>query len=376
MSTVRRRVMTIVGTRPELIRLSRVIPALDSVFDHVLVHTGQNSDPQLSNVFFSDLDIRHPDEYLGVTTESLAATLAATFVGTERVIREYRPEAVLVLGDTNSALSTVIAKRMHVPVYHMEAGNRSFDANVPEETNRRLVDHISDFNLPYSEPARHNLLAEGLPPRRIALTGSPMKEVLDFYAPRIAASDVLERLGLSAREYFVVSAHRQENVDSPPRLAELLRTLCDVAGAWGLPVLVSTHPRTRARLADVHGVNELPGVRFHPPFGFLDYVALQRSALCVLSDSGTISEESAILGFPAVTIRDSMERPEALEAGSIIMTGLKSDEVVAGIELAIASPVAGRSVPPEYLVPDVSHRVVALMLSTIGRHHEWAGIRT
>lgn len=369
-------VVTVVGTRPELIRLSRIIPALDAVSEQVLVHTGQNHDRQLNDVFFEELGIREPDHYLGVDTSSLGAVLADTLRKVETVLIDTKPDAMLILGDTNSAIAALIAKRMFIPVYHMEAGNRSFDENVPEETNRRMVDHVSDFNLPYTEHARRNLLAEGLSPRRIALSGSPMREVLDYYATAIDSSPVMERLDVKAGEFFLVSAHRQENVDSAGRLGDLLKTLEAVRNKWGYPVLVSTHPRTRKRLEGHLAFRELEGVVFHEPFGFLDYCKLQMNAACVISDSGTISEESAILDFPAVTIRDSMERPEALESGAIIMTGLRSDEVASGIEEAMSDTYSSpRSIPPGYEVADTSRRVVRFMLSTMGRHHEWAGIR-
>lgn len=369
------RVVTVVGTRPEIIRLSRIIPRLDERFEHTLVHTGQNHDRQLNEVFFEELGIRQPDRYLGVDTSSLGAVMADTIRKSEAVFEEVRPDAVLILGDTNSAIAALVAKRMHIPTYHMEAGNRSFDENVPEETNRRMVDHVADFNLAYTEHARRNLLAEGLHPRRIQVTGSPMKEVIDHYLREIEASDALERLNVRPGEYFLVSAHRQENVDSPDRLRDLLETLTAVRDRFGLPVLVSTHPRTRKRLEDLPEVTELDGVLFHPPFGFFDYCQLQKQARCVLSDSGTISEESAILGFPAITIRDSMERPEALDAGSIVMTGLTAKEVIPAI-IDVTDPSSGhRDVPFEYLVANTSQRVIRFMMSTIGRHHEWAGIR-
>jgi UDP-N-acetylglucosamine 2-epimerase (non-hydrolysing) len=286
----------------------------------------------------------------------------------------------LVLGDTNSAISAVLAKRMHIPVYHMEAGNRSFDENVPEETNRRLVDHVSDFNLPYTEHARRNLLAEGLPPRRIMVSGSPMREVLDYYMPKIQDSNILKTLDFEPQKYFLVSAHRQENVDSPERLKDLLETLKKVHETWGLQIMVSTHPRTRKQLESIPGYKEIKGVVFHEPFGFVDYNKLQLNAKCVLSDSGTISEESIILGFPAVTIRDSMERPEALEFGGIVMTGLKAANVIAGIrsvteDRSSEQGTPSQSLPAGYEVTDCSTRVVRFMISTISRHHEWAGIR-
>jgi UDP-N-acetylglucosamine 2-epimerase (non-hydrolysing) len=372
-------VITVVGTRPEIIRLSRVIPLLDKHFNHIFVNTGQNKDPMLSRIFFDELEIRTPDLYLDVDTSTLGAALGDTLTKIEKVFLEHKPDAVLILGDTNSAISSVLAKRMHIPVYHMEAGNRSFDENVPEETNRRLVDHVSDFNLPYTEHARRNLLAEGLPPRRILVSGSPMREVLDYYMQKILASKILQTLGLEPQKYFLVSAHRQENVDSPERLKDLLETLKQVQETWGLPIMVSTHPRTRKQLESIPGYKETKGVVFHEPFGFMDYNKLQLNAKCVLSDSGTISEESIILGFPAVTIRDSMERPEALEFGGIVMTGLKAANVISGIWSVIDDEGSVKeksaTLPAGYEVTDCSTRVVRFMLSTISRHHEWAGIR-
>jgi UDP-N-acetylglucosamine 2-epimerase (non-hydrolysing) len=373
-------VVTVVGTRPEIIRLSRVIPLLDKHFNHFFVNTGQNKDPMLSKVFFDELEIRTPDLYLDVDTSTLGAVLGDTLAKIEKVFLEHKPDAVLILGDTNSAISAVLAKRMHIPVYHMEAGNRSFDENVPEETNRRLVDHVSDFNLPYTEHARRNLLAEGLPPRRIMVSGSPMREVLNSYMQKIQASKILETLDLEPQKYFLVSAHRQENVDSPERLKDLLETLKKVHETWGLPIMVSTHPRTRKQLESIPSYKETKGVVFHEPFGFVDYNKLQLNAKCVLSDSGTISEESIILGFPAVTIRDSVERPEALDFGGIVMTGLKAANVIAGIRSVTedgssAKGTPSLSLPAGYEVTDCSTRVVRFMLSTISRHHEWAGIR-
>jgi UDP-N-acetylglucosamine 2-epimerase (non-hydrolysing) len=372
---VKLKVMTIVGTRPELIRLSRVIARLDATVDHVLVHTGQNYDVMLNEVFFRDLGIRTPDHMLGVDTSSLGHVLGETLIRTEEVLRAERPDAVLVLGDTNSCIAAVMAKRMHIPVYHMEAGNRSFDENVPEETNRRLIDHVADFNLAYTEHARRNLLAEGLHPRRIIVTGSPMREVLDAYRPQIEASDVLDRLSLTPGEYFLVSAHREENVDSPARLRQLLECLLAVRERWGLPVLVSTHPRTRKRLEALEGWTAPEGILFHEPFGFHDYNRLQMSAACVLSDSGTIAEESTLLGFPAVTLRDAIERPEALDTGGIIMTGLDARDVVAAVEVARAGAGADRT-PDDYRIADTSDRTVRFILSTARRHAAWSGLRT
>ena len=373
-------VVTIVGTRPEIIRLSRMIPKLDKTFNHVFVHTGQNKDPMLNEVFFRDLDLRAPDVFLDVDTSSLGAVLGDTLKKIESVYLQHKPDAVLILGDTNSAISAVLAKRMHIPVYHMEAGNRSFDENVPEETNRRLVDHVSDFNLPYTEHARRNLLAEGIRPRRLMMSGSPMREVLEHYRTKIESSTVLKDLGLEPQKYFLVSAHRQENVDSPERLKDLLDTLKAVHNEWKLPLMVSTHPRTRKQLESIPGYKDIQGVTFHEPFGFLDYNKLQLNAKCVISDSGTISEESTILGFPAITIRDSIERPEALDFGGIVMTGLRAVNVLAGIKEALDSSgqqkaSAQSSYPQGYEVTDCANRVVKFMLSTISRHHDWAGIR-
>ena len=369
-------VVTIVGTRPEIIRLSRVMARLDVVANHILVHTGQNYDRQLNEVFFDELGVRTPDHYLNVDTSSLGSVLGDTMTKAAALFAEVKPDAVLILGDTNSGMAAIVAKRMHIPVYHMEAGNRSFDENVPEETNRRVIDHVSDFNLPYGLHAQRNLLNEGLHPRRIMMSGSPMREILDFYRDKIDASTVLDTLGVKAGEFFLVSAHRQENVDEPSRLVELLKTLQAVHDRWNLPVFVSTHPRTRARLTGLPEYEGLTGVVFHEPFGFFDYNKLQLTAKCVISDSGTISEESAILGFPAITIRDSMERPEALDTGTMIMTGLSADEVVLGIEEATSVDYAfPPEIPEPYRVADTSRRVVRFILSTVGRHHEWAGIR-
>jgi len=373
------KVVTIVGTRPEVIRLSRVIHRLDSSVDHVLVHTGQNYDHNLNQVFFDDLGLRSPDHYLDVDTSSLGRVLGETLTKIEEVLNSEKPDAVLVLGDTNSSIAAVMAKRMRIPVYHMEAGNRCFDENVPEETNRRLVDHVADFNLVYTEHARRNLLAEGLHPRRIMLTGSPMREVLDAYRPQIEASDVLTRLGLTESEYFLVSAHREENVDSRERLQMLLECLVAVRERWNLPVCVSTHPRTRKRLEALPSWTAPEGIVFHQPFGFHDFNRLQLGAACVLSDSGTIAEESTIMGFPAITLRDSIERPEALDTAGIIMTGLDPRDVVQAVSLVMGRGCAREGVseltPPDYLIKNASSRAVSFILSTARRHNFWAGIR-
>ena len=370
------KVMTVVGTRPEIIRLAAVMRRLDTTegIEHVLVHTGQNWDRQLNEVFFEDLGLRLPDHVLDVDVTSLGATLGDIMRRTEAVLDVENPDAFLVLGDTNSALSLIMAKRRRIATYHMEAGNRCFDANVPEETNRRLVDHTADFNLAYTEHARHNLLAEGLHPRRILVTGSPMAEVLEAARPRIEASDALAEVGVEAGRYFLVSAHREENVDSPARLGPLLDSLNAVACEWGLPVLVSTHPRTRKRLeGSAPEVAIDPLVTFHEPFGFLDYNRLQLGAACVLSDSGTIAEESTILGFPAVTLRSSIERPEALDTGAITMTDLEPEAVLRGVRFAMARGPG--ELPAHYAITNTSERVVNFVLSTAFQHEFWSGLR-
>lgn len=367
------KVVTVVGTRPEVIRLSRVIARLDESVDHVLVHTGQNSDHGLNGVFFEEMGIRTPDYSFGVNTDSLGTILADIMRMTEDLLRKEKPDAFLVLGDTNSGLSSLIAKRMNIPVYHMEAGNRCFDENVPEETNRRVIDHLADFNLVYTEHARRNLIAEGLPARRILLTGSPMREVLNHYAAQIASSHVMSRLELEEEKFLLVSAHRQENVDTPQRLDALLACLHALAEEWHLPVLVSTHPRTKQKL-DARDAHEIPGVRFHEPFGFFDYCHLQTKALCVASDSGTISEESSILNFPAVTLRSSIERPEALDAGVIITTDLRPDSLITGIKETIRDRQEVYS-PLDYEPLNTSIRVRNYILSTAHEHRVWAGLR-
>lgn len=372
------KVMTVVGTRPEIIRLARVINRLDRTpgIHHVLVHTGQNYDYSLNQVFFDDLRLRAPDHYMGVDTSSLGAVLGGVLLGTEKVLLEEKPDALLVLGDTNSCIAAVMAKRMRIPTYHMEAGNRCFDENVPEETNRRLVDHVADFNLAYTEHARRNLLAEGLHPRRVLVTGSPMREVLEAFREQIDASDALARLGLSPGEYFLVSAHREENVDLPQRLHKLVDCLVAVRDHFGKRIIVSTHPRTRKHLSELLGGDlDVSGIDFVDPFGFHDYNKLQIRAACVLSDSGTISEESSILGFPAITLRDSIERPEALDSGAIIMTGLDKEDLIRGIGIAIADGPIVSSHPAGYEISDTSNRVVRFISSTSGRHAQWAGLR-
>jgi UDP-N-acetyl-L-fucosamine synthase len=371
----RLKVMTILGTRPEIIRLSRVIALLDEHVDHVLVHTGQNSDYELKDVFFRDLAIRPPDHFLNIGRASLGRILGDVIIKAEDVLASERPDAVLILGDTNSAFAGVLARRMKIPLYHMEAGNRSFDFNVPEEINRRIIDHVSDFNLVYTEHARRNLLAEGIHPRRIYLTGSPMREVLDANRGGIAASDVLDRLGLERQKFFVVSMHRAENVDIKSRLAQLLDGLNRLAVEYGWPVIVSTHPRTRERLTAL-GMKCNGNIRFLPPFGYHDYLRLETDAFCTLSDSGTISEESSIVGFPAVTMRTAIERPEAMDSGHIAVTGVDADTILRAVRFVTATREASRQQPiaEEYEIRNTSHRVVKLILSTAMLCHEWDGI--
>jgi UDP-N-acetylglucosamine 2-epimerase (non-hydrolysing) len=369
----RLKVMTVVGTRPEIIRLSATMKLLDRHTDHVLVHTGQNYDYELNQVFFEDLGLRPPDRYLEADTSSLGAALGSILARTEAALVAERPDAFLVLGDTNSCVSAVMAKRLRIPVFHMEAGNRSFDENVPEETNRRLIDHVADYNLAYTEHARRNLLAEGIHPSRILVTGSPMREVLDLNRDRIEASDVLERQGLTPGGYFLVSLHREENVDYPARLEAVLEALQTLRREYDVPVLVSTHPRTRKRL---EGLSEdlKAGITFHVPFGFNDYVSLQMRAKLVLSDSGTISEESSMLGFPAVTLRDFIERPEAIDTGTIITAGLGTASVLAAAALALDRPIP--DAPADYRVTDTSQRVVAFITGTVHSHRRRLGLIT
>jgi len=367
------RVTTFVGTRPEIIRMSSIIKKFDLHFDHRLVHTGQNPDKLLKDIFFKELGVRKPDIFFREDHKSLGEFLGNLFIATESELNSFRPDAIVILGDTNSALSAIIAKRFGIPIYHLEAGNRSFDSNVPEEINRRIVDHIADFNFPYSELARSNLISEGIHPRRIALMGSPLFEIFNEHKEAINKSKILSKLSLEAQKYFLVSAHRQENVDSDERLTELLKTLNRVAKEYSCPVLVSTHPRTRLRINRI-SVEMSPLVNFHEPFGFIDYNHLQLNSRMVLSDSGTVAEESIILNFPAITIRDSMERPEALEAGSLVMCGLGAERVLEAINL-VENSNKPQPIPREYAFPDVSMRIVNFLISTVHKNESWSGIR-
>ena len=358
------KVATIVGTRPEIIRLSRVMAALDRYVDHALIHTGQNYDYELNQIFFEDLEIRRPDVFLDAAGKTAAETIGLVIARSDAVLREIRPDAVLVLGDTNSCLAAIAAKRQKIPVFHMEAGNRCFDQRVPEEINRRIIDHISDINLPYSAIAREYLLREGLPPDRVIVTGSPMYEVLHHYRPKIEASDVLARLGLAEQAYYVVSAHREENVDDPAQFAGLVDVLCNLA-ATGCRVIMTTHPRTRKRI-EAEGVALPPQIELLKPFGFSDYVKLQMNAHVVLSDSGTITEESSILNFPALNIREAHERPEGMEEGAVMMVGLRWPRVSEGLAVVGGQPRGDERLlrmVQDYAVPNVSEKVVRIILS-------------
>ena len=371
------KVMVVFGTRPEIIRLSATIRALEQSVRTVTVHTGQNYDYELSEVFFNDLGLRKPDYFLNAAGETASETIGKVIIEADRVIRQEWPDALLLLGDTNSCIAALPARKNKVPVYHMEAGNRCFDFNVPEELNRRLVDHISDFNLVYTEHARRHLLSEGLPHRRIYLTGSPMNEVLQTYRAQIDASNVLAELDLEPRGYLLASFHREENVDNPANLRAIIEALNAVAERYDRPVVVSTHPRTRKRIDAAGGaLPEAPRLRFLKPFGFHDYNKLQKEALCVLSDSGTISEEASLLSFPAVTIRNALERPEAMDTGSIIITGLDSEIIAAAVAQAVGDFEEGRSapVPTDYTIANTSQRVVRLILGTARLSHRWHGL--
>jgi UDP-N-acetylglucosamine 2-epimerase (non-hydrolysing) len=362
------KVMTILGTRPEIIKLSRVVAELDRHVDHVLVHTGQNFDYELNEIFFRDLEIRKPDLFLEVAGGTVAETIGNVIIGADAVMEKEKPDALLLLGDTNSCLSAIPAKRRKIPIFHMEAGNRCFDQRVPEEINRKIVDHISDINLTYTEHARRYLLREGLDPETVIKTGPPIREVLEYYQPGIERSEILSRLNLSPGEYFVVSAHREENVDAPENFHDLTDSLAALAKAYGNPVIFSTHPRTRKRLKEKELLTDDPQIRFLKPLGFLDYVKLQQNARCVLSDSGTITEEASILGFPAVTIRQAHERSEGMDEGTLVMCGLKEKNVLKAIEVVVAQAQEGNfpfRMVADYEPRNVSKKVVRIILSYV-----------
>ena len=359
------KVMSVVGTRPEIIRLSRVLSKLDKHCDHILVHTGQNYDFELNEIFFEDLGVRKPDYFLNAAGKNAAETIGQIIIKVDQALEEIQPDAMLVLGDTNSCLSVIPAKRRKVPIFHMEAGNRCFDQRVPEETNRRIVDHTADINLTYSSIAREYLLAEGLSPDRVIKTGSPMFEVLNHYMPRIDSSDILSRLDLKKGAFFVVSAHREENVDSPKQLEKLAKTLNTVAEYYNLPVIVSTHPRTRHRF-ESQGLVFHKNIQLLKPLGFHDYNHLQKNAKIVLSDSGTINEESSIMNFPALNMREAHERPEAMEEASVMMVGLDVERVMQGIEILGSQPIGEDRLlrlVSDYSMPNVSDKVVRIIHS-------------
>lgn len=357
------KIMTIFGTRPEIIRLSRVFAKLDQYVDHIMVHTGQSYDYEMNKIFFNQLKIRKPNYFLEVKAETLGGQIANIIVKSEAVLIKEKPDAVLILGDTNSALAAIVAKRMRIPIFHMEAGNRSFDENVPEETNRRIVDHISDINLPYSENARLYLMREGIHPGTIFVTGSPIAEIFNHYRKEIEKSKILSELKLKKGQYFAASIHREENIDSRDSLAKLIEALNAVALVYKKPVMVSTHPRTAQRLKE-YDLKPDKLVHFHKPFGYFDYVNLQKNAFCVLSDSGTIQEESSNVGFPAIQIRQSSERPEAFDEGTVILSGLDKDIILQSIEIVTKQAAAGEqfNIPKNYRDINVSSKVLRLIV--------------
>ncbi|MBY5774963.1 UDP-N-acetylglucosamine 2-epimerase (non-hydrolyzing) [Rhizobium leguminosarum] len=363
-----RKIMTIVGTRPELIKMSRVIAELDVHTKHILVHTGQNYDYELNQIFFDDLGIRKPDHFLEAVGDNAAQTIARVIEKTDLILEKEQPEAVLLYGDTNSCLAVIAAKRRKIPVFHMEAGNRCFDQRVPEELNRKVLDHLSDINLVLTEHARRYLIAEGIRPETIIKTGSHMREVLDFYMPKINESEILQRLGLESGRFFIVSAHREENVDSRENLRNLIETLNALAEAYDMPIVVSTHPRTHKRMETTELMPLDPRLHFLKPFGFTDYVRLQMEALCVISDSGTITEESSLLNLPAITIRNAHERPEGMDVGTLIMAGLTKERVLDAVRVIVAEHDRGtRTTEPvaDYEVGAVSKQILRVVLSYI-----------
>jgi UDP-N-acetylglucosamine 2-epimerase (non-hydrolysing) len=362
------KVMTVVGTRPELIKMSRVIAALDKHTQHILVHTGQNFDYELNQIFFEDLQIRKPDHFLNAVGENAAQTIGQIIMKADEVFQAEKPDAVMLYGDTNSCLAVIAAKRRKIPVFHMEAGNRCFDQRVPEELNRKVLDHLSDINMVLTEHARRYLIAEGVRPETIIKTGSHMREVVDFYRPQIDKSDIISRLSLKPNEFFLVSAHREENVDSPDALKDLLETLTELVRKYGVPVIVSTHPRTRKRLEEAGYEGLDKRIVFGKPLGFFDYMKLQIEAKCVLSDSGTITEETSLLNLCSITLRNAHERPEGMDVGTLIMSGLKKDRVVDAIEIVTSQYDRNRRpVLPiaDYENPFVSTQIVRVVTSYI-----------
>ncbi|TGN18289.1 non-hydrolyzing UDP-N-acetylglucosamine 2-epimerase [Leptospira idonii] len=362
------KVMTIVGTRPELIKMSRVIDALDKNFHHIFVHSGQNYDYELNQVFFQDLEIRKPDYFLNVASETVAKTISEVIQKSDELFEKENPDALLLYGDTNTCLAVITAKRRKIPVFHMEAGNRCFDQRVPEELNRKVVDHLSDINLVLTEHARRYLLNEGIKPETVIKTGSHMFEVLNYYKTKIDSSRILSELKISPNSYFLMSAHREENVDSAENLVQLLESIQGLVEKYNLPVVVSTHPRTKKRLEALDTKEWNPKILFLKPFGFLDYIFLQKNALCILSDSGTITEEASILNLPAVTIRNTHERPEGMDVGTLIMSGLKREEILDSVRITIENQKNSKShaYVSDYMVENVSQKIVKLVQSYTG----------
>jgi UDP-N-acetylglucosamine 2-epimerase (non-hydrolysing) len=360
------KVMTLVGTRPELIKMSRVIAKLDQSFEHILVHSGQNYDYELNEVFFKDLEIRKPDYFLNVASDTVAKTIAEVLVKSDEVFEKENPDALMLYGDTNTCLAVISAKRRKIPVFHMEAGNRCFDERVPEELNRRVVDHLSDINLVLSEHARRYLISEGIKTETIMKTGSHMKEVLDYFENKIVKSKILSELGVEPNKYLIISTHREENVDSKENLLILLQTLNELIEKFNVPIIVSTHPRTRKRIESLDNITLSSRIQFLRPFGFLDYVHLQKQALCVISDSGTITEEASILNFPAVTIRNTHERPEGMDAGTLIMTGISQKDILHSVEMAISLGKSKNRIVSDYNVDNVSDKIVKIVQSYTG----------
>lgn len=370
------KVITILGTRPEIIRLSLTMKLLDKYVDHKVIHTGQNYDYELNEVFFKDLDLRKPDYYLNVNTESLGNIYGETIIKAEEILIKEKPDAVLILGDTNSSIAGIIVKRLQIPIYHVEAGNRSFDQNVPEEINRKIIDHIADFNIVYTERSRQHLLTEGYPHRKIYLCGSPINEIFNTYKTYLGKTEILSELNIKPKEYFLASIHRQENVDVQENLQSILEILNAIADKYDKKIIVSTHPRTKDRLDKINNAQIDERINFLKPFGFFDYLNLQKNALTVISDSGTVSEESSILNFPAVTIRKSMERPEAIDSGAIILTGLDRKVVLKSIDVVIDQHIkeSANSIPVEYQVTNTSWRILKLILGTANLSNNWNSI--
>ena len=370
------KVITILGTRPEIIRLSLTMKLLDKYVNHVIIHTGQNYDYELNELFFEDLSVRKPDYFLNVNTKSLGNIYGDTLIKCEEILKQENPDAVLILGDTNSSIAGIIAKRLQIPIYHAEAGNRSFDQNVPEEINRKIIDHIADFNIVYTERSRQHLISEGYPHRKIYLSGSPIKEIFTNYQAKLKESKILGKLNLFSGNYFLASIHRQENVDFKENLINIIEVLNAVAEKYNVKIIVSTHPRTKERLNALKKIKIDKRVEFLKPFGFFDYLTLQLKSKAVISDSGTISEESAILDFPAITLRKSMERPEAIDAGSIILTGLDKETVLTSLDVAIAQNNIdlAKSIPKEYEIKNTSWRILKLILGTAKLSNQWNSI--